>query len=98
MSTRASAKQQELEEQMAKLVSMMELQQQRQEQLAREQQQRQEEQFGRLLEEQQQQLGKLFMKQQREAEERIADYAWLEQLARQFHFIRTSLLSWTMPG
>ena len=71
MSTRASAKQQELEEQMAKLVSMMELQQQRQEQLAREQQQRQEEQFGRLLEEQQQQLGKLLMKQQREAEEQM---------------------------
>ena len=71
MSTRASAKQQELEEQLAKLLCMMELQQQRQEQLAREQQQRQEEEFGRLLEEQQQQLGKLLMKQQREAEERI---------------------------
>ena len=56
---------------MAKRVSMMELQQQRQEQLAREQQQRQEEQFGRLLEEQQQQLGKLFMKQQHEAEEQM---------------------------
>ena len=53
MSTRASTKQQELEEQMAKLVSMIELQQQHHEQLAREKQQRQEEQFGRLLEEQQ---------------------------------------------
>ena len=49
MSTRASAKQQELEEQLARLLSMMELHQQRQ-----------EEQFGRLLEEQQQ--GKLLMK------------------------------------
>ena len=38
-----------------KLVSMIELQQQHQEQLAWEQQQRQEEQFGHLLEEQQQQ-------------------------------------------
>ena len=70
MSTRASAKQEEPEEQMAKLVSMIELQQQRQAQFAREQQQRQEDQFGHLLEEQQQQ-GKLLMKQQREAEEQI---------------------------
>ena len=53
MSTRVSAKQQELEEQLARLLSTMELQQQRQEQLAWEQQQRQEEQFSRLLEEQQ---------------------------------------------
>ena len=51
-------------------LGMMELQQQCQEQLAREQQQRQEKQFGRLLEEQQQQ-GKLLMKQQREAEEQM---------------------------
>ena len=70
MSTTASAKQQELEEQLARLLSMMELRQQRQEQLAQEQQQRQDEQFGRLLEEQQQQ-GKLLMKQQREAEEQM---------------------------
>ena len=82
MSTRASAKQLELEEQLAKLVSTMELQQQCQEQqqqdqkqLAWEQQQRQEEiirqekeQFDCLLEEQQQQR-RLLIKQQREAEE-----------------------------
>ena len=55
---------------MAKLVSMIELQQQRQEQLAQEQQQGQEEQFGRLLEEQQQQ-GKQLMKQQREVKEKM---------------------------
>ena len=53
-----------------KLLCMIEMQQHRQEQLAREQQQRQEEHFGCLLEEQQQQVGKLLMKQQREAEER----------------------------
>ena len=73
MSTRASAKQQELEEQLARLLGMMELQQQCQEQLAWEQQQRQEEQFGHLLEEQQQQ-GKLLMKQQHEAEEQMGAF------------------------
>ena len=70
MSTRASAKQQKLEEQLAKIVNMMEVQQQHQEQLALEQQQRQEEEFGCLLGEQQQQ-GKLFMKQHCRAEEQM---------------------------
>ena len=63
--------QQELEDQLVKLVSMMELHQQRKEQLAREQQQRQEEQFALLLEQQQQQR-KLFMKQQCKAEEQMS--------------------------
>ena len=60
MSARASVKQQELEEQLARLLpGMMELQQQRQEQLCSGTAARQEEeQFGRLLEELQQQ-GKL---------------------------------------
>ena len=62
MSTRAYTKQQELEEQLARLLSMMELQQQRQEQLAREQQQRQGE---------QQQQRELLIKQQRKAEEQM---------------------------
>ena len=67
MSTRVSAKQQELEEQLARLLSTMELQQQRQEQLAWEQQQRQEEQLSCLLEEQQQ----LLKMQQCKAEEQM---------------------------
>jgi len=75
MATRAASKQQELEEQLAKLVGLVE--QQQQEELAGEQRRRQEamaqqqsEQLDRLMGEQQLQ-GKLILQQQREAEERM---------------------------
>lgn len=71
MATRAASKQQELEEQLAKLVGLVEQQRQRQEQLAGEQRQRQEELAGEqrrrqeaMAQQQSEQLDRLMGEQQ----------------------------------